>query len=98
MEWKDAVKAMKNHVELLEVINEELVPQDRANTAESEDCAMNDIATEEALDIATAGEARLVASAGWPLVPLPSVMPRPELITTRGHWSSCSWGGQILAS
>jgi hypothetical protein len=49
---KDAVKAMKSHVELLEVINKELVPHDIVN-AESEDCAMNGIGTEEAFDIAT---------------------------------------------
>jgi hypothetical protein len=60
---KDAVKAMKSHVELREVINKELVPQDLAN-GESEDCAMDVIATEEAFAVATAEEARLRASTG----------------------------------
>jgi hypothetical protein len=34
---KDAIKAMKTDVELLEVMNKKLVPRDLAN-AESEDC------------------------------------------------------------
>jgi hypothetical protein len=60
---KDAVKAMKSHVELLEVINKELVLQDLAN-GESEDCAMDGIAMQEAFAVATAEEARLRASTG----------------------------------
>jgi hypothetical protein len=81
---KDAVKSMKSHVELLEVINKELVPEDLANT-ETEDCAMDgiEIETEEVIAVATAGEARPVASTGWQIVPLPSVMPRAELIARR---------------
>jgi hypothetical protein len=49
-------------VELLEVIKKELVPQDLAN-AESEDCAMDGIAIEEAFAATTAGKARLICDA-----------------------------------
>jgi hypothetical protein len=61
-------------VELLGVIKKELVPQDVAN-AESEGCATDGIAMEEAFAVTTAGEALLIASTGWPFVPLLSVMP-----------------------
>jgi hypothetical protein len=80
---KDAVKAMKSDLELLEVINEELVPPDLANH-ESADWAMDDIGTEEATAVvATAGRGRPVALTGWPAVPLQSLMPRPEGIARR---------------
>jgi hypothetical protein len=41
-----------------------------------EGCAMNGIETEEGIAVATDGE-------GWPVGPLPSVMPRSETITRK---------------
>jgi hypothetical protein len=77
---KDAVKATKSDVELLDALNKELVPPDLAND-DGEVCAVEDIETEEDVAAATGdGEHLPVASTltGWPEVPLPSVMPRPE--------------------
>jgi hypothetical protein len=84
---KDAVKAMKSDVELLDALNKELVPPDLANE-ESEVCVMEGIETEGDIAVATGGvrEHLLVASTfagGWPTVPLPSVMPRPEMVARR---------------
>jgi hypothetical protein len=58
---KDAVKAMKGEVELLDAINKELVLPDLAkdNRETEEDSAATNLT-------------------GWPEVPLPSAMPRPE--------------------
>jgi hypothetical protein len=64
---KDAVK--KSDVELLDALNKVLVPPDLAND-EEEGCAMGGIETEE----------QASAVAGWPEVPLPSAMLRPEMI------------------
>jgi hypothetical protein len=46
---EDAVKSMKSHAKLLEVVNKELVPRYLAND-ESEDCALGgSIETEEVI-------------------------------------------------
>jgi hypothetical protein len=74
---KDAVKVMKNHVELLEAINKELVPRDLANDG-SEDCAVDGSEMEDAVETEDT-----VVLTGWPEVPLPSAMPRPERIAQR---------------
>ena len=82
---KDAVKAMKSDVELLDALNKELVPPDLANDDE-EVGAMEGIDTEDDIAAATGdGEQLPVASTltGWPEVPLPSVMPRPEGMALR---------------
>jgi hypothetical protein len=82
---KDAVKVMKSHVELLETINQELVPPDIASTNEREGFIMDGIETEEAIAAATDHEEDLpsIASTGWPVVPPPSVMPPPEMIARK---------------
>jgi hypothetical protein len=82
---KDAVKAMKSDVALLDALNNELVPPNLAFD-DREVCAMEGIETEEDVAAATGdGEHLPIASTltGWPEVPLPSVMPRPEMIALR---------------
>jgi hypothetical protein len=49
---KDAVKATKSDVELLDALNKELVPPDLAND-DGEVCAVEDIETEEGVAAAT---------------------------------------------
>jgi hypothetical protein len=71
---KDAVKAMKSDVELLDALNKELVPPDLAN-GDREVCATEGIDTEE--------DCAATNLTGWPEVPLPSAMPRPERIALR---------------
>jgi hypothetical protein len=75
---KDAVAGMKSDIELLENLNKELLPE---HLREQDDEVL--IEQDDAVDNNFEERAPSNVEAGWPHIPLPSIMWQPDLIARR---------------
>ena len=78
---KDAVSGMKSNIELLELLNKELVPEDLLMEQDQE--STDDDAPNHDLGGGIEEGVTSVIGPGWPQIQLPSIMCEPQLLACR---------------